>query len=122
MKTKFLAVLGLAVVAGFAGCKGSATNTVTNTNTNTAGNTTNTAMATPTAVPKTTESAATDPNLKSNIEKALKAKGFNDVTVDTTTTPATLRGTVAKGKLAEVMQTAQAATGGKPVKNEVTEK
>ena len=66
--------------------------------------------------------AATDPALKTKIEDALKAKGFKDVTVDVTTTPATLRGTVAKGKLAEVVQTAQAANGGKPVKNEVTEK
>jgi hyperosmotically inducible periplasmic protein len=66
--------------------------------------------------------ATTDPNLKGNIEKALQAKGFKDVTVDVTTTPATLRGTVAKGKLAEVMQAAQGANGGKPVKNEVTEK
>jgi hyperosmotically inducible periplasmic protein len=66
--------------------------------------------------------AATDPNLKGNIEKALVAKGFKDVTVDVTTTPATLRGTAPKGKLSEVMQAAQGANGGKPVKNEVTEK
>jgi hyperosmotically inducible periplasmic protein len=66
--------------------------------------------------------AATDPNLKGNIEKALVAKGFKDVTVDVTTTPATLRGTAPKGKLAEVMQAAMGANGGKPVKNEVTEK
>jgi hyperosmotically inducible periplasmic protein len=66
--------------------------------------------------------AATDPNLKGNIEKALVAKGFKDVTVDVTSTPATLRGTAPKGKLAEVMQAAQGANGGKPVKNEVTEK
>jgi hyperosmotically inducible periplasmic protein len=66
--------------------------------------------------------AATDPNLKGNIEKALQAKGFKDVTVDVTTTPATIRGTAPKGKLAEVMQAAQGANGGKPVKNEVTEK
>ena len=116
MKTKYLAVLGLVAVAGFAGCRGSA-----NTNTNTVVvNSTNTATATPVA--KTTESATTDPNLKSKIEAALKAKGFSDVTVDTTTTPATLRGTVAKGKLAEVMAAAMEANGGKPVKNEVTEK
>jgi hyperosmotically inducible periplasmic protein len=66
--------------------------------------------------------ATTDPMLKGNIEKALQAKGFKDVTVDVTTTPATLRGTAPKGKLAEVMQAAQGANGGKPVKNEVTEK
>jgi hyperosmotically inducible periplasmic protein len=71
----------------------------------------------PTPIP-----ATTDPNLKANIEKALVAKGFKDVTVDVTTTPATLRGTAPKGKLAEVMQAAMGANGGKPVKNEVTEK
>ena len=119
MKIKFLAVLGLAAVAGLAGCKGAAN---TNTNTAVVTNTTNTNTTMATPVPKTTESAATDPNLKSKIEAALKAKGFSDVTVDTSTTPATLRGTVAKGKLAEVMATAMESNGGKPVKNEVTEK
>lgn len=117
MKAKFLAVLGLATVAGFAGCK-SAANTnavVVNTNTNTA--VVNTTTATP--VMKTNETAATDPNLKSRIEAALKSKGFTDVTVDTTTTPATLRGSVAKDKIPQVIQTAQEANGGKPVKNEL---
>jgi hyperosmotically inducible periplasmic protein len=66
--------------------------------------------------------AATDPMLKGNIEKALLAKGFKDVTVDVTTTPATLRGSYPKDKIAEVMQAAQAANGGKPVKNEATGK
>ena len=66
--------------------------------------------------------ATTDSGLKPAIEAALKAKGFTDVTVDTSTPTATLRGTVAKGKLAEVVQTATLANGGKPVKNEVTEK
>ena len=116
MKMKVLAILGLAATLGFGACKGS-----TNTNTNTVMNS-NMAMATPTAVTKTGETAATDPNLKSKVEAALKAKGMGDVTVDTTTTPATLRGSVAKGKLAEVMATAQEANGGKPMKNEVTEK
>ena len=115
MKIKFLAIFGLAVVLGFGACK-SSTNTNTTTNTNTV------TVATPTPVVKTSETAATDPNLKATIEQDLKAKGFNDVTVDTSTTPATLRGTVAKGKLAEVMSVAMAANGGKPVKNEVTEK
>lgn len=119
MKMKVLAVLGLAAVAGLAGCKGAAnTNTTTNTNV------TNMAVATATATPvmKTGESATTDPNLKGNIEKALKAKGFNDVTVDTTTTPATLRGSAPKDKMPEVIQTAQQANGGKPLKNELTSK
>ena len=117
MKIKFLAILGLAAVVGFGACKGS-TNTNTTTNTNTAV----VNVATPTPVVKTNETATVDPNLKATIEKDLKAKGFNDVTIDTTTTPMTLRGSVAKGKLGEVMQVAMAANGGKPVKNEVTEK
>ena len=117
MKMKVLAILGLAATLGFGACKGS-------TNTNTANTTMNSnmAVATPTAVTKTGETAATDPNLKSKVEAALKAKGMGDVTVDTSTTPATLRGTVAKGKLDQVMATAQEANGGKPMKNEVTEK
>ncbi len=66
--------------------------------------------------------AATNPMLKGDIEKALAAKGFKEVTVDVTTTPATLRGSYPKAKIAEVMQAAQAANGGKPVKNEATGK
>ena len=58
---------------------------------------------------------------KAKIEEALKKGGYNDVTVDTTTTPATLRGTVPKGKLAQAVQAAQQAAG-KPLKNEITEK
>lgn len=112
---KFLTILSLATALAFVGCKGSS-NTNTNTNLNT-----NVNMATPTPVAKTTESATTDTAAKTKIEDALKKKGFTGVTVDTTTTPATLRGTVAKGKLAEVVQVAQEAAG-KPVKNEVTEK
>ena len=69
--------------------------------------------ATPTPMP-----AATDPMLKSTIEKALQGKGFKDVTVDVSTVPATLRGTYPKDKIAELVQTAQLANGGKPVKNE----
>ena len=117
MKIKVLAILGLAATLGFGACKGA-----TNTNTANVAMNSNMAMATPSPVMKTGETAATDPNLKSKVEAALKAKGMGDVTVDTSTTPATLRGTVAKGKLAEVMATAQEANGGKPMKNEVTEK
>lgn len=73
-------------------------------------------IVTPTPIP----AAATDPE-KTKIQDALKKAGFTDVTVDTTTTPATLRGTVPKGKMATAVQTAQEA-GGKPVKNEITEK
>lgn len=113
MKIKVLVILCLSAILFLGACKGKEANTNANVTV---------ASPTPTPVPKTTESAATDPNLKSKIETALKAKGFNDVTVDVGTTPATLRGTVAKGKLGEVVQTAQEANGGKPVKNEVQEK
>lgn len=115
MKIKFLAVLGLAAVAGLAGCKSAA-----NTNTVVVTNTANTTMATP--VVKTGESATVDPNMKSKMEATLKSKGFTDVTVDTTGGKMTLRGTVAKGKLAELMMAAVEANGGKPVENQVTEK
>ena len=66
--------------------------------------------------------ATTDNSMKPAIEAALKAKGFTDVTVDTTTTPATIRGTYPKDKLAELIQTTTLANGGKPVKNEATGK
>ena len=120
MKLKFLAVVGLGSLLLLGGCRGNAGNTntaVLNTNTNTAGS-----MATPMPTPivQTNQSAATDTVLKGQIETALKAKGFTAVTVDTTTTPATLRGTYPKGKLAEVVQTAQQAAG-KPLKNEMAE-
>ena len=65
--------------------------------------------------------AKTDPALKAKIEEALKKKGFDKLEIDTSTTPATMRGTYPKGKLAEAMQTAMVANGGKPVKNEATE-
>jgi hypothetical protein len=74
------------------------------------------ATATPTPIP-----ANTDPALKTNIENELRKKGFNNVTVDVTTTPATLRGTYPKGRLAEVIQTAQVANGMKPVRYDMSE-
>lgn len=111
MRIKLLVVLCLSAVLFLGGCG----KDNTNTNTNTA------VVTTPTAVPKTSETAATNPALKTTIEDALKAKGFTSVTVDVSTTPATLRGTYPKGKLDEVIQTAQKANGEKPVKNEMTE-
>ncbi len=113
MKIKFLAVLSLAAFLFLSGCGGGESNTNANAN--------KTNVATPTPVVKTNEAANMDTTLKAKIEDALKKKGFNDVTVDVSTTPATLRGSVPKGKLAEAVQTAQEAAG-KPVKNEVTEK
>jgi hypothetical protein len=111
MRIKLLVVLCLSTFLFLAGCRGDS-----NANANV-----NKPAATATPVPKTSETAATDPALKTKIEDELKKKGFTSVTVDTSTTPATLRGTYPKGKLDEVIQTAQAANGGKPVKNEMTE-
>lgn len=120
MKLKILATVGLGALALLGGCRGTANTNVANTmntNTNRA-----VATATPTPVVMTNQSAATDPNLKSKIEAALKAKGFNEVTVDTSTTPATLRGSYPKAKIAEVMAAAMEANGGKPVSNQATGK
>jgi hypothetical protein len=116
MKIKLLIVLSLSAFLLLTGCRGDA-NTNTTTNANRAANTVN--MSTPVA--QTNESAATDTVMKNKVESALKAKGFNDVTVDATTTPASLRGTVPKGKMAEAIQTAQEAAG-KPLNNQITEK
>ncbi|HEY0428196.1 MAG TPA: hypothetical protein VGC76_10480 [Pyrinomonadaceae bacterium] len=114
MKIKLLATFILAAFLLLSGCgKKDEANTNANVNRPT--------LATPTPIVKTNETAAVDTGTKQKIESALKAKGFTDVEVDTTTTPATLRGTVPKGKLAEAVQTAQEA-GGKPVKNELKEK
>lgn len=112
MKLKFLVILSLAAVLFLGGCGKKDEGNLNANKTN---------VSSPTPVVKTNETAAVDNTLKTKIEDALKKKGFSDVTIDTTTTPATLRGTVPKGKLAEAVQTAQEA-GGKPVKNEVTEK
>ncbi|MGC2237502.1 MAG: hypothetical protein WA584_15165 [Pyrinomonadaceae bacterium] len=114
MRFKFLVILSLAAFLLLSGCGGNKDNTNANANKTTA-------TATPTPVAKTNETAAVDNTLKTKTEEALKKKGFNDVTVDATTTPATLRGSVPKGKLAEAVQTAQEAAG-KPFKNEITEK
>ncbi len=58
---------------------------------------------------------------KAKIEEALKKAGYTGVTVDTTTTPATLRGTVAKGKTQDMMKVVTDAAG-KPLQNATTEK
>jgi len=111
MRIKILTVLCLSVFLFLAACGGSSnTNTNANANANAA-----------TPIPKTSETVATDNATVKKIQDALKAKGFNDVTVDGSTKPITIRGTVAKGKLQEVAQTATEAAGS-PVKNEVTEK
>lgn len=113
MKIKVLVVLCLAAFVFLAGCRSSS-----NTNVNMA----NVNMATPTPVVKTNESATTDSVMKTKVEKDLKDKGFADITVDETTTPATLRGTVAtKEKMAEAVKIAQESAG-KPFENKITVK
>jgi uncharacterized lipoprotein YajG len=114
MKLKILAVVGLAAIAGLAGCK-SAANTNTNTNMNANSNMNmNTNMATP-------KVAAADPTMKSAVEAAMKKANLNDVTVEATTEEVTIRGTVPKGKMAQVNQIAQ-ETAKRKVVNQVTEK
>ncbi len=65
--------------------------------------------------------AVADAATKTAIEDALKKKGMTDVSVDATMTEVTLRGTVAKGKLGEVMQTVTAIAKRK-INNQLTEK
>ena len=110
MKVKLLAVFILMICVMTGACGGNA-----NTNTNVV---MSTPVSTPTATPIT---ATTDPALKTRIEGELRKKGFNNVTVDVTTTPATLRGTYPKGRLAEVIQTAQAVNDMKPLPNQMSE-
>lgn len=109
MRIKLLAVLCLSAFLFLSACKGDNANANANVN-----------KPTPTPVVKTSETAAVDTVLKTKIEDALKKKGFTTVTVDISTTPATLGGTYPKGKLDEVIATAQEAAG-KPVKNGMTE-
>lgn len=114
MKIKILATIGFASFLLLSGCRGSDANANLANKTNMAAN--NTAVVIATATP-----AMADMATKTIVEEAMKKKGFNDVTVDATTTGITLRGSVAKGKMAEAVQAAQEA-GKKPVKNELTEK
>ena len=108
-----LMILSLAAVLLLSGCWGS-----TPANNSAAGT-----VNKPTPLPTTTVNNVTNTGDKAKIEAALKAAGFTDVTVDTSTTPATLRGTVAKGKTTDMMKVAVEASGsGKPLKNETTEK
>ncbi len=108
MKIKLIAVLGLSSFLLLGACKGDA-----NVNTNV--NKMNTNVAVVAATP------AMDSAAKSAVESALKGKGFTDVTVDATAAEVTLRGTVAKGKMGEMMQVAQ-ETAKRKVTNQVTEK
>lgn len=112
MKFRFLAVVSLAVAVSTGACGGNKANTNVTT--------TNTAVVMATATP-TPLAANTNPALKTSIETELKKKGFNNVTVDVTTSPATLRGTVPKGRMAEAIQTANVANDMKPFLNQMTE-
>jgi hyperosmotically inducible protein len=75
-----------------------------------------TVKPTPTPTPATANTGD-----KTKIEDALKKAGCATVTVDITTTPATISGTVPKGKMQDCVKAAQEAAG-KPVTNKVTEK
>ena len=113
MKLKVLTVFGSAVFL-VAGCGGGGANNA-NTNANANANRGNTAVVTSTAAP------TSDPAVQATVRDAMQKKGFNDVTVEATTSNVTLRGSVPKGKLAEAVQAAQEAAK-RPVKNELTEK
>ena len=65
---------------------------------------------------------AVDYETAQRVQNELLQKGFSDVTVDSSTLPITLRGTIPKGKMEEVIQLAQEANGRKPIKNELIEK
>lgn len=114
MKIKILTIMSLAAVLFLGACKGDANANMANkTNVNMMN--TNTTMAATPVMPVADAATAT------TVKDALTKKGFTDVMVDATTTGVTLRGSVAKGKMAEAVQVAQEA-GKKPVKNELTEK
>lgn len=114
MKIKILAVISLGAFLFLSGCRSDSNANVANRTNMSANNTT---VVTTTATPATTRDTATETVVKD----ALTKKGFSDVTVEATATGVTLRGSVAKGKMAEAVQAAQEA-GRKPVNNELTEK
>lgn len=108
MKIRILAVLSLAAFMFLVGCRGAAN---TNGNMMVNGNSMANSMTAPMA----------DNAAKNAVEAALRGKGFNNVTVEATTTEVTIRGTIPKGKMAEVNQLAQ-ETGKRKVNNQVIEK
>ena len=110
MKFKFLSILCLAAIAGLAGCGKSDNTNKANVNANTNAN-----------VAVVNTAPVKDAAVQAAVEDALKKKGFTDIQVDATTTGVTLRGSVAKDKMSEAVQTAQEA-GKKPVKNELVGK
>jgi len=115
MKIKILTVLSLAAFLCLGACR-STSNTNANVTTTTV-NTNTTTMATPMATMAPAADAATQSNVKSALDKA----GITGVMVDATTTEITLRGSVAKGKLAEAIRIANERGGGKRVNNQLVE-
>lgn len=107
--TTLLIIMSLAAVLFLGACGGGAANNANN------------AINKPTPLPTTTMAPTSDSGDKAKIEEALKKAGFTEVTVDTSTTPATLRGSVPKGKTQDMVKAATEAAG-KPVKNETVEK
>ncbi len=73
-----------------------------------------------TVKPAPTPAPVADAATKTAVEEALKKKGFDKVTVEATTTEVIIRGTIPKGKMAEVNQVAQ-ETAKRKVTNQVTE-
>lgn len=120
MKIKFLAVLGLAAVAGLSGCKSAANTNVANMTGNGANMAVN-SMTTTTPMTSSTMAPAMDSATKATVESALKTAGITGVTVEATTAEITLRGSVAKGKLAEAVRIANEKGGGKKVSNQLSE-
>jgi len=116
MKIKVLAVLGLAAVAGLAGCRGAANTNANVMVTNTTTMNTNMMMSTPMSTPMATKDAAAETAVKAALDKA----GIKGVTAEATTAVVTLRGTVAKGKMSEAVQIATEA-GKRKVDNQLTE-
>lgn len=115
MKIKVLTVFSLAVFLFMVGCKGAANTNVANTNSMTNSNSMANSMT------NTMTAPAMDSAAKSAVESALTKAGITGVTVDATTASVTLRGSVAKGKMAEAVKIAN-ETGKRRVDNQLTEK
>ncbi|HXH68710.1 MAG TPA: hypothetical protein VNI60_00035 [Pyrinomonadaceae bacterium] len=107
MKIRILTIISIAAFLFLVGCRSTANTNTVNGNMMINGNSMTAPMA--------------DNAAKNAVEAALKSKGFNNVTVEATTTEVTIRGTIPKGKMAEVNQIAQ-ETGKRKVNNQVIEK
>ncbi len=111
MKIRILTILSLAAFLFLVGCRGAANTNTANGNMMMNGNLMANSMTAPMA----------DSATKATVESALAKAGITGVMVDATTAGVTLRGTVAKGKMAEAVRVAQ-ESGKKAVKNDLTEK